>query len=236
MRNKTAVPFILAAGGLLFSGLYALLARFPMMPEAASAQAAHVDSAWNGLLAVEGGIYALLLAFILYCLIAFRAGRREEQGERFEASRGYLVEAGWLLASTALTLGLAALGAKELRSLISDPEADMDVEVRAERFSWEFYYPRLNTYGSALYLERGKRHRIILTSKDVVHSFWVPEFRVKQDAVPGKVIAFILTPTKTGRYTLLCNQICGANHTDMNAVVEVVEHEQFEKSLTDESF
>ena len=131
-------------------------------------------------------------------------------------------------------MGLAALGAQELRALINNPEADIDVEVRAEQYSWEFYYPQFKTYGSALYLERGKRHRIILTSKDVVHSFWVPEFRIKQDAVPGKVISMILTPTKNGQYLLLCNQLCGWGHTEMQSVVEVVDHEDFEKQFKSE--
>ncbi len=231
MKNKSVFPFVAIAGGLISWGLYALFSRFPMMPASASVQAEHVDSAWNGLLLVEGGIYAFVMAFLLYCVWAFRASRREEQGEKFDSSRGHLIEAGWILASVALTLGLAALGAQELRALIGDPEADIDVEVRGEQFSWEFYYPRFKSYGSKLYLEAGKRHRIILTSKDVVHSFWVPEFRVKQDAVPGKVIPLIITPTKTGRYVLLCNQLCGAGHTEMQALVEVVEHEDFEKQF-----
>lgn len=234
MKNKSVFPFVIIVGGLISWGLYTLFTRLPMMPVSASVQAEHVDAAWNGLLVVECAIYALIMAFIIYCVWAFRASRREEQGEQFDSSRGHLIEASWILISVALTLGLAALGSQELRALINDPEADIDVEVRAEQYSWEFYYPQFNTYGSALYLERGKRHRIILTSKDVVHSFWVPEFRIKQDAVPGKVISMILTPTINGRYTLLCNQLCGRDHTDMQGVVEVVDHEDFEKQLKSE--
>lgn len=234
MKNKSVFPFVIIVGGLISGGLHELFTRLPMMPVSASIQAEHVDAAWSGLLIVECAIYALIMAFIIYCVWAFRASRREEQGDKFDSSRGHLVETGWVLISAALTLGLAALGAQELRALINDPEADIDVEVRAEQYSWEFYYPQFKTYGSALYLERGKRHRIILTSKDVVHSFWVPEFRVKQDAVPGKVISMILTPTKNGRYTLLCNQLCGRDHTDMQSVVEVLDHEEFEKRLKTE--
>lgn len=236
MKNKAAIPFTAALSALLLAGLYALYARFPMLPAAAAVEAEAVDRAWNGLLAVEGTIYAVLMAFLLYCLWAFRASTREEQGEKFESSRGHFVEVAWILVSAALTLGLAALGSQELRALIRNPEADIDVEVRAEQFSWEFYYPQLKAYGSKLFMERGKRHRLILTSKDVVHSFWVPEFRVKQDAVPGKVIPLILTPTRLGEYTLLCNQLCGRDHLDMTAIVEVVEHEEFLKNLSSSDF
>jgi cytochrome c oxidase subunit II len=129
--------------------------------------------------------------------------------------------------------GLAAAehGARARYAIIGGPDADIDVEVRAQQFSWEFYYPKANQFGAKLYLEKGKRHRIILTSKDVVHSFWVPELRLKQDAVPGKIIPLLLTPTVTGDYTLLCSQLCGMEHTDMTSSVQVLDHEDFEKAL-----
>ncbi|MBI2387130.1 MAG: cytochrome c oxidase subunit II [Elusimicrobia bacterium] len=231
MKNKSAVAVIAALSALIAGALYVLFTRFPTMPLAASAQAAHVDSAWYGLLVVEGVIYALVMGFLLYCVFAFRAAKRTEQGEKFDGSRGRFVEVGWIAASIALTLSLAALGAHELRELIKDPSADIDIEVRASQFSWEFYYPQYKTFGAKLFMEKGKRHRLILTSKDVVHAFWVPEFRIKQDAVPGKAIPMILTPTKTGEYTLLCNQLCGRDHYDMLASVEVLEHEDFESSM-----
>ncbi len=231
MKNKSAAVVIAAMSGLISWGLYAVFTRFPTMPLAASAQAAHVDAAWNGLLIVEGAIYAVVMAFLLYCLVAFRAKRREEQGEKFDHSRGRFVEVAWLAGSIGLTLSLAALGAHELRALISDPTADIDIEVRASQFSWEFYYPQFKTYGAKLYMEKGKRHRIILSSKDVIHAFWVPEFRIKQDAVPGKSIPMIITPTKLGEYRLLCNQLCGRDHYDMQAIVEVLEHEDFKTNM-----
>lgn len=234
MRNKSVIPFVLGAGSLIFFGVRALFKTYPMMPEAAAVEAVYVDGAWNGLLVVETAIYALVMAFLVYCLFAFRARSRDEQGEAFHSSRGRAVEGAWIVASVMLTLGLAALGVHELRAVTGKPDADIDVEVRAQQFSWEFYYPKFNQFGAKLYMEKGKRHRLILTSKDVVHSFWVPQFRLKQDAVPGKVIHLMLTPTKEGEYTLLCSELCGAEHTDMTAMVAVLDHESFEKALNTE--
>jgi cytochrome c oxidase subunit 2 len=234
VKNKAVVPFVAVVGGLIAWGLYALFTAFPTMPDAAAAQAAEVDHAWYVLLAVEGIVYALVMSYLAYCVLAFRARSRAEQGEGSELSRGRVVEVAWIGASVALTLTLAAVGAHELRELTRDASADIDIEVRSSQFSWEFYYPAQKQYGAKLYLEKGKRHRLILTSKDVIHSFWVPEFRVKQDAVPGKAIPLIITPTKTGEYVLLCNQLCGWGHTEMQASVEVLEHEDFEKSLNAE--
>lgn len=234
MKNKGVLPFLLIVGGIIAGGLYRIFTRYPMMPVSASVEAVYVDGAWSGLLWVESVIYALVMAFLFYCLLAFRAKNRNEQGDRFDRSRGRLAEALWIGLSTMLTLGLAALGSHELRAVIGKPGADIDVEVRGEQFSWEFYYPKVGNYASKLYMEKGKRHRIILTSKDVVHSFWVPEFRLKQDAVPGKVIHLLLTPTRVGEYTLLCAELCGKDHTDMTGKVEVLEHEEFEAALNTE--
>jgi cytochrome c oxidase subunit 2 len=236
VRNKSVLPFMAVVGGAITCGLLWVFHHFPTMPVQASVQAEHVDSAWNALLYVETTVYGLVISFLLYCLYAFRAKDRSEQGEKFDRSRGRSVEAAWILTSVALTLSLAALGAHELRALINDPSADVDVEVHAQQFNWEFYYPATHQYGTKLYLEIGKRHRIILTSKDVVHSFWVPEFRIKQDAVPGKVISLIITPTKLGSYTLMCNQLCGWGHTDMQGSVEVVDHAGFEENTKAQDF
>ncbi|MFI5360961.1 MAG: cytochrome c oxidase subunit II [Elusimicrobiota bacterium] len=236
MRNKSVIPFVAVVGGGIACGLLWLFHHFPTMPLQASVQAEHVDSAWYGLMIVETTVYGLVMSVLLYCLFMFRAKNRAEQGEKFDRSPGRVLEVGWILVSVALTLSLAALGAHELRALINDPSADIDVEVHAQQFNWEFYYPATKQYGTKLYMELGKRHRIILTSKDVVHSFWVPEFRIKQDAVPGKVISMIVTPTKLGTYTLMCNQLCGWGHTDMQGSVEVVDHAGFEANTKASDF
>lgn len=236
MKNKSVFPFVAVVGGIIAFGLFAAYRVFPTMPAAASAQAESVDGAWYALLAVETGIYALVMAFLLYCLLMFRAAKREEQGEKFDKSRGYIAEVSWIMVSLALTLGLAALGAHELLALTRDPSADIVVEVHARQFNWEFYYPETKQYSAKLYMELGKRHRIVLTSKDVVHSFWVPEFRIKQDAVPGKTTSIVLTPTRVGEYTLLCNQLCGSGHTEMQGIVEVDDHDDFVKNTSGSDF
>ncbi len=233
-KNRLVVPFVIVGGALIAWALRALVAAVPILPAQASIEARYVDAAFDGLFWIETAIYGLVMAFMIYCLIAFRAKDRSEQGERSDRSRGRLVETVWIAVSIMLTLGLAAFGAHELREVVGSPNADVDVEVRAQRFSWEFYYPKYQAYGAKLYLAKGLRHRIILTSKDVVHSFWVPEFRVKQDAVPGKVIHLMLTPTQTGDYRLLCSQLCGTEHTDMTADVEVVEPGELQKDVQGE--
>lgn len=231
-------PFaaVAALAAALTAALFKLLSLAPIMPVAAAREAVIVDEAYATMLAVTVPVYALVAAAVLYSLFAFRAKDPSEQGVKFDHSRGRVAESVWLAASLVLTLGLAAYGAREVRHLRGGDAADLDVEVRAEQFSWEFYYPALDQYGSRLTLPKGRRVRLLLRSKDVVHSFWVPEFRVKQDVVPGKIVTMLLTPTRTGDYRLLCAELCGADHTEMTAWVTVVEPEEFDRAMQGDSW
>jgi cytochrome c oxidase subunit 2 len=232
--EKKIIPFVgIGALAALFSVvLLRLIAHVQMMPMAAAYEATLVDHAFDGMLKLTIPIFSVVVATILYCVLRFRrrASAPAEEGVKFYGSKSGLVETLWISASLVLTLGLAAFGAREFRMIRGDDRADLDVQVRAEQWSWEFFYPAYNRY-AVFVLPKGKRVRLIMTSKDVIHSFWVPEFRIKQDIPPGKVVKLLFTPTRTGTYTLLCAELCGSDHTGMAAVVQVVEPEDFEKQM-----
>lgn len=203
-----------------------------MMPVAASAEAHHVDHAFNIILWLSIPIYSLVMAALVYTLVFFRSKNASEEGEKFDKSRGRWVEALWIGASFVITLGLAAFGAAELRRLhATQQHADLDVNVNASQFSWEFYYPVQGQYTSRLVLPVNKKVRLIFKSADVIHSFWVPEFRLKQDVVPGKVTHLVITPTIQGTFALRCAELCGSDHTVMTAGVDVVTEIEFEDRL-----
>lgn len=234
--NKASIPIVAILAAAISYLVFHLLALAPIMPKAAAMEAVYVDQAYAAMLALTVPIFGVVVAAVLYSVVSFRAKDEREQGARFHHSRGHLVETVWISLSLVLTLGLAAYGAREFRLIRGDDRADLDVQVNAEQFSWEFYYPAYDQYGSALVLPRGKRARLLLASKDVVHSFWVPEFRLKQDAVPGKVVKLMLTPTVAGTYRLQCAELCGTDHTLMTSVVKVVEPEEFEASMRSEAW
>ena len=204
MKISQAFTILVLSVLIAAAGFY-VFKTFPMMPLAASEESHIVDHAFNGMLAATIPIFALVVSVLLVSLLWYRhrADDTEKEGSRFFSSPGHIFEILWIGASIVLTLGLAAYGSKELVRIIGEPKADLDVEVRASQWTWEFYYPGYEKYGSALNLPRGKRVRIILTSEDVVHSFWVPEFRLKQDAVPGKVIPLLSLPLKRSVHTAL---------------------------------
>lgn len=218
--------------------LFKVIAAIEMMPIAAAYEAGFVDHAFDVMVKVTVPIFSLVVATMLMSLYRFTArdGCPLEEGLKIHGSRGGFVEAMWILVSLILTLGLAAYGSKELRLLRGTDQADLDIQVNASQWSWEFYYPKYNQFASELILPKDKRVRLLLTSKDAVHAFWVPEFRVKQDALPGKVVKLLFTPTRAGEYQLLCAELCGTEHTAMTAKVRVVEAQEFEQQIKGEAW
>jgi len=100
------------------------------------------------------------------------------------------------------------------------------VKVKAVQFAWSFTYPNGKSYGS-LTLPKGRHVKLDITAQDVIHSFWVPEFSQKQDAVPGQHNTLVITPTRTGTFPVICTELCGLGHALMRSHVDVVEPGKF---------
>lgn len=234
---KKAVPLIGAAAAALDLLLTRVLAAVHLMPGvAASREAAIVDSAFGSVLRIDVLVFSLVVATLAYIVLFFRARGPQEQGARFDRSPGRAAEVVWLAASCVMTFGLAAYGSEEFLALRGDRSADVDVQVKAAQWSWDFSYPALNATPQTLILPRGKRARISITSEDVVHSFWVPAFRLKQDALPGRVNTLYVTPLVAGTYDIVCAELCGLDHSVMRSKLEVVEPEEFEAKLKGETW
>ncbi|MBK6880491.1 MAG: cytochrome c oxidase subunit II [Elusimicrobia bacterium] len=234
MKRLRALVIILGSATIFSLGLGWLFSAYPMMPLAASQEAVRVDRAFNGLLWLSIPIYALVMCSLIYSLSAFKSSDDKARGEEFEHSRGRWVEGLWLGVSLVLTLGLAGFGSYELKHILADQKhADMEIQVNASQFSWEFFYPEHEAYKPQLYLPVNKKVRLILKSADVLHSFWVPEFRLKQDVLPNRVTQMVITPTVKGDYQLRCSELCGLDHTIMTAQVHVVDDETYAKQFTE---
>ena len=101
-----------------------------------------------------------------------------------------------------------------------------------QQFAWSFSYPDADVTSGQLVLEVDKPVRLTLTSKDVIHSFWVPEFRMKQDAVPGTETHVVITPTKVGTYEVICTELCGLGHAVMRSQAVVLGPNDYEKWMS----
>jgi cytochrome c oxidase subunit 2 len=132
----------------------------------------------------------------------------------------------------------AYLGGDALaQTLIAEPKA-LRVDVTGRQWTWNFVYPDYGISSQELYLPVNKQAIMRLSSADVIHSFWVPEFRVKQDALPGGqefVRDLRITPTKTGEFKVRCAELCGLQHAYMESPVIVVSQEEFDAWVIEES-
>jgi cytochrome c oxidase subunit II len=203
-----------------------------LFPEAASAQAVPIDRLVNLQLWMIAFLFSLIMVFISYSVIVFRR-RKNEQGDGayFKGSSG--LEVVWTIFPLATVIGLSFLGAQALGQVREPDPAAMEVNVIAFQWGWIFEYPDQGIQSNELYLPVNKQVLLHLTSRDVIHSFWVPEFRVKQDALPGKnlVKELRITPTKIGDYTVMCAELCGGAHAYMTSPVRVVSQADFDAWL-----
>jgi cytochrome c oxidase subunit 2 len=171
-------------------------------------------------------LFSLIIVPLFYSLVVFRR-KKGEEGEGEHMIGNTKLEIAWTLIPLLMVLTLAYLGAWSLGDVLAvDPEA-MKVEVTAFQWNWKFYYPDYGITTNELYLPLDRQVLLEMEAQDVIHSFWVPEFRVKQDIVPGQTTELRLTPTEAGEYRVRCAELCGTSHAYMLAPVVVVPQDDF---------
>lgn len=206
-------------------GLWAV----PEFPSA-STQAITVNWLFDLHLAVIGFLFALVMVFMLYILFVFRRRAGEEgDGDHFEGNTK--LEIIWTVIPLIVVLSFGVIGAVTLRDVTAAQENEMTVNVTAFSFGWQFDYPEQGVEkATTLNLPVGRPVHFKLKSldQDVIHSFYVAEFRVKQDLVPGVPTELRVTPNVEGAYRVRCNELCGTGHTNMLADVTVVSQADFD--------
>jgi cytochrome c oxidase subunit 2 len=196
-----------------------------LMPVEASAQSIPIDSMWNLELIAISFLFSLIVVPMAYSLIVFRRKKGDTtDAEHMEGNTR--LEITWTILPLLIVTAFAYLGATNLAETRRvDPEA-MVVKVTGIQWSWKFEYPSDPNSGvvvssDELHLPVGKQVLLQMTSNDVIHSFWVPEFRVKQDLVPGRITQLRITPILKGNYKVRCAELCGTSHAFMERPVVV---------------
>ncbi|HKZ69973.1 MAG TPA: cytochrome c oxidase subunit II [Anaerolineales bacterium] len=200
-----------------------------LLPVQASAQAVPIDNLFGLHFKVIAFLFSLIVVFIAYSVIVFRRRKGETgDGAHFEGHTG--LEIVWTIAPLAIVFYFAFIGAQALAETREVKSDAMEVKVIASQWSWRFEYPEYGITSSELRLPANRQVLLKLTSTDVIHSFWVPEFRVKQDAIPGDTMVKELrvTPTLIGDYKVRCAELCGRQHAYMESPVIVMEPAGFE--------
>jgi cytochrome c oxidase subunit 2 len=206
-----------------------LVAGIQILPVIASQEAEIENSAFVLLTVLSVPVQMFVVVGLAYSALRFRANGDPEDGPPIHGSRGF--QAVWLSVSFVLVIGLFGYGAVGLIDIRGAQVSDFEVEVRAEQWAWHFTYPSAGVDSKELHIPVGERVHLVINSDDVIHSFWVPAFGVKQDAVPGRPTQIYVTATVAGTYPGLCAELCGFGHTDMRLTVVVSDRSALEDWL-----
>ena len=207
-----------------------------LMPIEASAQAIPIDWLWNIEMITIAFLFALIVVPLVYSLVVFRRKKGDTtDAEHMEGNTK--LEITWTIIPLFLVVIFAYMGASNLADIRRvDPDA-MIVKVHAIQWSWAFEYPAVNgvsVISQELHLPKGKQVLLRMTSSDVIHSFWFPEFRVKQDVVPGRITELRITPILEGNYKVRCAELCGTSHAYMERPVVISSQANFDTWMTDQ--
>jgi len=207
-----------------------------LMPVEASMQATAIDWMWNLEVIAMSFLFALIVVPMGYSLVVFRRKKGDTtDAEHMEGNTK--LEIAWTIVPLFIVMAYAYFGAVNLAETRRvDPEA-MVVKVTGLQWSWTFEYPAVNglaVVSDELHVPVGKQVLLRMTSNDVIHSFWVPEFRVKQDLVPGRITELRITPTIEGNYVVRCAELCGTSHAYMEKPVIVSSQADFDAWMTEQ--
>ncbi len=201
----------------------------PWEPEQASTQAGPIDTLYDVLALVSAFVFALVVSILMVAVVHFRKRSPDDLRDGAPIHGNTRLEVVWTTIPAILMLGTAVYSGLVLAD-IEEPKANTrEVTVTGEQFAWTFEYAQPKLRSGELHLVKDVPYHFKLEAKDVLHSFWVPQFRMKKDAVPGQTTQVRVTPTRIGRYTLTCAELCGLGHSTMRATVVVEDQAAFDR-------
>ncbi len=202
----------------------------PLFPDQASTLAGRVDVVTFVLLGVSAFFTLLIFWQLLYFGIKFRAGSAASRAGRVNAN--HKMEYAWIGGTFALCVFLFLVSAQVFYDQYVPPPDAMDVSVVGKQWMWYVQHPEGRRETNELHVPLGRAVKLNMISQDVIHSFYVPAFRMKQDVLPGRYTSTWFQPTKTGEFYLFCAEYCGTNHSLMGGKVVVMEPADYEAWLS----
>ncbi len=250
MRRHALIVFVI---WIVLSIVGEILVRNAnIFPAAAAEEADHIDAAIRLLLMLAIPVFMFVVTVVGYSILNFRASDESEEGPAIYGHQAF--STAWLVITTAL----AALlfynpGYTGWSFLQSRPNEDLIVKVTAAQWHWHITYPQYDlsiksrpigfermAENTVMALPADQRIKFEVTADDVIHSFWIPAFRMKVDAVPGLVTTMYVTPNRVGSFEedfsfrVQCAELCGTGHPRMNMRVTVMEPAEFEKWIAEQ--
>jgi cytochrome c oxidase subunit 2 len=222
------VGVIVSAVGIA-AGL--LIDWFPM---AASDEAKPIDTLWDVLIIFSVPVFVLVETVVLFSVWKFRMRPGEELLDGPPIHGNTRLEIVWTAIPAIILVGLCTYAFLVLRDVEkADAAKPVQVRVVGQQFAWTFFYrdsndKEIGASDTQLYLPVNKQVEFTLQSKDVLHDFWVPSFRIKRDVVPGIDTRYRVTPNRPGTYSIVCAELCGLGHATMRGTVHVVSQQAYD--------
>jgi cytochrome c oxidase subunit II len=216
--------------GVLAGGIASAVALIPdWLPPARSEEAGRIDFVFWFVTGICIFIFAIVAAVSIFAVLKFRAAPDDDSdGPPIHGHTG--LEIAWTAVPTMLVTAIAVVSAIVLAKDDAAGANPLRVEVTAQQFFWSYSYPTYGNKKSAVLRLPVDRSVVLhMTALDVIHSFWVPQFRQKQDLTPGTNPTLHITPNKVGTYPVICTELCGAGHALMRSRVVVMEPGAFER-------
>lgn len=231
---------MLGVGALMLTTLTGCTANevfFFDMPEPASQEAEVVKSLWDGAWVAAWPVGILVWGLLVFAIIAYSRRRRPDMPE--QTAYNLPLEVLYTIAPLVMIFGLFYFTARDQAEILSvEDDQTHTVNVVGFRWSWAFNYTDEDVYDvgtpdefPTLWVPVDEKVRFELTSPDVIHSFWVPEWLFKMDVIPGKLNQFEITPTRTGEFAGKCAELCGVDHSRMLFNVKVVSRAEYDAHI-----
>lgn len=201
----------------------------PLFPEAASTEAGGVDSLFYFMLAVCGSVTVLIFILLAYFSVRYRRCEGNPAAKSYKMPQW--VEIGWMVVPFLIFMAMFYWGARLYFSVLRPPDKALEINVIAKQWMWKFQHEGGQRELNELHVPVNQPIKITVASQDVIHSFFVPAFRLHFDVVPGRYRATWFMPTKIGEFQLECSQYCGTNHSKMLGKIIVMSQSDYENWL-----
>ena len=219
----------LVAIGVVIAVLQILVAvLFQWLPTSASEEFDRIQDVYWFATGIAIAIFALVTAVVVFSVWKWHVPMDDDaDGPPIHGHTG--LEIAWTAVPAVLVIAIGIVSAVVLAKNGEAGNKPLEVDAVGQQFVWKFVYPEYGELTSGeLVLPVGQETRFTMTSVDVIHSFWVPEFGQKMDAVPGIETTILVTPNRTGEFSVVCAELCGLGHATMRAKARVVTRAQFD--------
>jgi cytochrome c oxidase subunit 2 len=230
MYGRLPIVKMLATTVALTAAISAVMLSVNWDGQEASTAAPKIDDLLNVMIVLSAFVFSLVCVMLFYALWKFKVKPGDESdGEPIHGNTR--LEVAWTIIPTIIVLFGGGYSWKVLHDIEQPVKNAMTVDVFSQQYAWSFGYPgKGNAWSQGeLHVPVNRQIQFKMHAQDVIHSFWVPEWRIKKDNVPGITTTAIVTPDKLGTYQLICTELCGFGHASMRATVVVEPPGKFQK-------